>query len=108
MFGQTLRRAHVALCAVALIVGGSASTAFASSGESFEAALPAENATSPAVLDALILRPLGLQMLVVGAVLFVPAAAVTAITRPHEIGKPFNALIVAPARYVWVDPIGKH
>jgi hypothetical protein len=30
------------------------------------------------------------------------------ITRPHEIGIPFNDLVVRPAKYLWVDPLGGH
>ena len=109
MSGHTLRRVVAALCAAALIVAGSAGAGFAAeTADSFEASLPAENATSPAVLDVLILRPLGIGMLAVGTALAVPATVLTAITRPKEIYKPIQTLIVAPARYVWVDPIGKH
>lgn len=62
---------------------------------------------SPAV-DALFLRPLGMLTLLTGVALCVPATLMAAITRPTEISKPFRELIVEPARYVWVDPLGEH
>ena len=115
MFGHTklggasrIRRAAVALCAIAAIVTGGASAGFAAYDDAWEAKLPAENATSDPVADALFLRPLGFAALVTGTALFVPAGAMTLITRPHEIGKTFQSLIVAPARYVWADGLGKH
>jgi hypothetical protein len=40
--------------------------------------------------------------------LFIVSVPLVAITRPHEIGEPFDALVVAPAKYIWVDPIGTH
>jgi hypothetical protein len=112
MFGLTqqcgesrLRRAVAALCAVVMIAG-LAGPAF---GESeFQSQLPEENATSHPVVDLLFLRPLGMAALATGASLFVPAAIITLMTRPHEISKPFGHLVVAPARYVWVDGLGKH
>ncbi|MCA9509306.1 MAG: hypothetical protein R3E88_11605 [Myxococcota bacterium] len=74
----------------------------------WEAAMPADVAASDPSADALFLRPLGLAALVMGVALFVPAAAITLVTRPHEIGKPLQGLVIAPARYVWADGLGKH
>lgn len=108
MTNNTLRRGFVALCTVALIVAGGAGASFANSDASYEAALPAENATSPVWFDVLILRPIGLAILVDGILLFVPAAIVTGITRPQEMGSVFESLVVAPARYVWSDGLGEH
>jgi hypothetical protein len=66
-------------------------------------------ATVPVVLDAMVLRPVGLVMTVVGAALFaVPVAPVLALTRPTDMGKPFRVLVVGPARYTFVDPLGLH
>ena len=111
MFGHTqergasrIRRAVAALCAVVMIAG-LAGPAFANE---FESQLPAENASSHPVTDVLFLRPLGFVAFIGGVSLFVPAAAITLMTRPQEIDKPFSWLIVAPARYVWVDGLGKH
>ena len=108
MTGQTLRRALAVFCTALMIVAGAAGTSVAETADSYEASLPAENATSPVVVDVMLLRPLGLVALAGGTALFVPVAAMTAITRPHEIAKPFNTLIVGPARYVWADGLGKH
>jgi hypothetical protein len=62
----------------------------------------------PVIFDAVILRPVGLIMTAVGAVGFCLVAPFMAITRPTDLGKPFSALVVAPARYTWVDRLGTH
>jgi len=105
---QTLRRFSAALCTVALLVVGGAGTSLADSRDSYEAALPVENSTSPVVLDVLVLRPAGLLVFATGTALFVPAALYTLVTRPTEISRPFEALVAAPARYVWADGLGEH
>ena len=69
---------------------------------------PGEDGSVNPVLDALILRPLGFMTLAAGIALFVPAAAITLITRPMDVGKPFKVLVMRPAKYVWVDPLGHH
>jgi len=94
-----------ALCALVMIAG-LADPAFA--GSEYESRLPEENATSNPAVDALFLRPLGLVALASGVALFVPVAAITLITRPQQIDEPFGWLVVAPARYVWVDGLGEH
>jgi len=106
MTAHRMRRPIAALCTI-LFVASAAGQALAFD-DAFEAQLPDENATSSPVLDALILRPLGLVSLVGGVALFVPAAVLTAITRPTDIGKPFSLLVAEPAKYVWVDPLGEH
>jgi hypothetical protein len=58
--------------------------------------------------DIFVMRPLGLVMLGVGTALFIPAAGLTAITRPKEIRVPYNILVREPARFVFVDPIASH
>lgn len=68
----------------------------------------ADAANAPVAVDALILRPAGLLSLVVGTGLFLVVAPIVLVTRPHEIGKPFDSLVAGPARYVWVDPLGAH
>ncbi len=70
----------------------------------------AERASSvPVVFDALVLRPVGLVMTLVGSAIFlVPVAPVMAVTRPTDMGRPFQQLVVAPARYTFVDPLGLH
>jgi hypothetical protein len=63
---------------------------------------------TPAILDAMVLRPIGLVLTVGGAALFVPAGAFTALTRPTNIGKPFHSLVAVPFRYTFLDPLGEH
>jgi len=70
---------------------------------------PADDATSPAAFDLLILRPIGIVGAAVSAALFiVPVAPLTLITRPMDIGRPFDKMIVQPGRYVLVDKLGEH
>lgn len=66
----------------------------------------AANATP--VVDVMLLRPAGFVSLVVGTGLFVAISPIVLVTRPHEIGKPFKSLVVRPAKYLWVDPLGGH
>lgn len=68
----------------------------------------ADAANAPAAVDVLLLRPVGFVSLVVGSALFLVSAPMVLITRPHEIGTPFKDLVVRPAKYLWVDPIGGH
>lgn len=66
-------------------------------------------ASVPILIDALLLRPMGLVMTAVGTALFVvPVAPFVALTRPTDLGKPFQKLVVVPARYTFVDPLGLH
>ena len=65
-------------------------------------------ANASPVLDVMLLRPAGFVSLVVGAGLMVALTPLVLITRPTEIGKPFEQLVVKPARFLWVDPIGGH
>lgn len=65
-------------------------------------------ANAPAAVDVMVLRPAGFISLVVGTGLFLAVSPIVLITRPHEIGTPFNDLVVAPAKYLWSDPIGEH
>jgi ABC-type transport system involved in cytochrome c biogenesis permease subunit len=64
--------------------------------------------TVPVLLDALFLRPVGMVVTAFGAVTFCAIAPIMAITRPTDIGKPFRSLVMGPARYTWVDPLGYH
>jgi len=65
-------------------------------------------ANAPTVVDVLILRPAGFVSLVIGTALFLVSAPIVLITRPHEIGSPFKQLVIRPAKYIWVDPLGGH
>jgi len=62
---------------------------------------------SPTV-DVLLLRPVAFVSLIAGTGLFLISAPIVLITRPHEIGKPFDRLVAEPARYIWMDPLGTH
>ncbi len=63
----------------------------------------------PVVLDVLLLRPIGLAMTFAGAALYAfPVAPLTAMTRPSDLAKPFKLLVVVPAKYTFVDPLGLH
>ena len=66
-------------------------------------------ASVPILIDAIFLRPVGLVVTALGAALFVvPVAPIVALTRPTDLGKPFQLLVVTPARYTFVDPLGLH
>lgn len=100
-----IRRLSAALVACAAIVA-LAAPASAQSGTLNNAD---REAAVPPLFDALVLRPVGLVMTVVGTAIFVvPVAPVMAVTRPTDMGKPFQQLVVAPARYTFVDPLGLH
>jgi hypothetical protein len=63
---------------------------------------------APILVDAGLLRPMGIFMTVAGVALMAPVGLFTLVTRPTEIGKPWHELVVKPARFTWVDPIGSH
>ena len=100
-----LRKFLAAFCVLALLVGVTA-PAYSSS-DRMTAMMEGTDPVSP-VFDVLVLRPLGLVTLIGGFVIFVVTSPITLITRPHEIGRPFDRLVVSPAKYVWVDPLGSH
>jgi len=59
--------------------------------------------------DLMFLRPIGIGALAVGTVLFVvPVVPIALITRPDGLGMAFQRMVVAPAKYVWADPLGGH
>jgi hypothetical protein len=62
----------------------------------------------PVLFDALILRPVGMLVTAAGTAGFCMIAPIMAITRPTDMGKPFRALVIRPARFTWVDPLGHH
>lgn len=100
-----LRRFVAASCALVLLLGVAA-PAYSSS-ESMRSMMAGSDPVSPAV-DVLLLRPVAFVTLVGGTALFLAALPFIAITRPHEIGEPFDALVAEPARYIWMDPLGTH
>ncbi len=68
----------------------------------------AEAAKAPVVFDVLVMRPVGFVTLVLGASLFAVALPFIAVTRPTDIGKPFDQLVVKPAKFLWSDSLGSH
>jgi hypothetical protein len=63
---------------------------------------------SPPMVDVLLMRPLGLLMLGVSVGIYIPAAAITAMTRWSELDTTTEMLVREPARFVFVDPLGSH
>jgi hypothetical protein len=102
---QTARLFTAALVATAMLIGSVGPAA----GAAYEdQGLEATKKETPILLDALILRPVGLALTAVGTALFVPAAAVVGATRPTDVGKPFQMLVANPFRYTFMDPLGQH
>ncbi len=98
------RRAAAAACAALLILAGAAPSWSADLYED-----PAQQETTPPMFDLLVLRPVGIVSAGISALLFiVPVAPFTLLTKPSQIGKPFRKMVVEPARFVVVDPLGKH
>ena len=64
-----------------------------------------EDRPSP-VLDAVVLRPLGVFATVVGTGTFLFASPIFLITRPQDIDEPFKALVARPAWWTWGRPLG--
>jgi len=62
----------------------------------------------PILVDAMVLRPVGLAMTAVGTALAPLPMVIVGITHPPDILKPFNALVMAPARFTFADPLGQH
>ena len=63
----------------------------------------------PVVVDALLLRPIGLLMTAGGLVLYAfPVLPIVALTRPTDMFKPLGPLVAAPAKYTFSDPLGYH
>ena len=70
---------------------------------------PAEERSVNVVFDAVILRPLGLAVTIGGALTYgVLVAPFVAMTRPTELGTPLEPLVLRPARYTFIDPLGEH
>lgn len=97
-----IRRSIAATTAALLLSAAAATPSLAESNFRDDAA----NA-SPA-LDVMLLRPAAFLSLAVGVGLMVALTPLVLITRPTEIDKPFDQLVVKPARFLWVDPIGGH
>ncbi|MCH7645530.1 MAG: hypothetical protein IH974_11950 [Myxococcales bacterium] len=63
----------------------------------------------PVVMDVIPFRfPLGIIATATGFVLWVVTTPIQAITRPTDMHKTFKTLVINPARFTWVDPLGHH
>jgi len=96
-----IRRTLAALVALSLLCMAGATHAS-------EISMEEEAAKTPVAWDALIMRPLGLVALGLGTAFFAASTPIVAITRPGDIGKVGQVLVVRPAKYVWADPLGTH
>jgi hypothetical protein len=67
-----------------------------------------EGSHAGVAFDLIFMRPVGMIGLGIGALMWLPAAAMTAAVQPTEIHKPTEVLIMKPFRYVFSDPIGSH
>ncbi len=61
----------------------------------------------PIGLDVGVMRPVGIIATIGGAAVMVPVGLFTLVTRPSEIGKPFDAIVGGPARFTWKRPLGE-
>lgn len=68
----------------------------------------AADTSVPVILDALTMRPLGFAAMCVGFVWWTLNTPIMAITRPTDMHKSFKSMVILPARYTFVDPIGYH
>ena len=62
----------------------------------------------PVVFDAFLMRPLGLITTALGCTLWAMSTPILAITRPTDMHKTFKSLVINPARFTFVDPLGTH
>ena len=61
----------------------------------------------PIGLDVGVMRPVGIIATLGGCAVMVPVGLFTLMTRPSEIGKPFDAIVGGPARFTWKRPLGE-
>lgn len=98
--------AGLAICG--LLAAPMASLAASMSTSAAAAADEREAIPAPPMMDLLLLRPLGMLALATGAMLWVPAAGITAMTRPQELGVTTEDLVMKPLRFVFMDALGTH
>ena len=65
-----------------------------------------EEASTPVVFDTFVMKPLGVVTFLGGVCAFTASLPIVAVTRPQDIGIPFEALVGRPARFVWGERIG--
>ena len=95
--------ATLAVCALLAVSAAPASAA------EFATNRPAQERSVNVLFDAFVLRPLGMVVTISGAVAYgAIIAPLVAMTRPSDIGKPLEPLVLRPARYTFVDPLGEH
>lgn len=92
------------LFASALLIVSTAAPAAADATSS--RGLSADMARPSPVIDAIVLRPLGILATAVGTMGFVMASPIFLVTRPQEIDEPFKALVAHPAWWTWGRPLG--
>lgn len=61
----------------------------------------------PVVMDVTF-RALGIPLTAFGFLFWVASTPIQAITRPTDMHKTFKTLVINPARFTWVDPLGHH
>jgi len=96
-----MRRKICAMIAAIALLGTLSAPAFAEL-DTLEA-----ETTTP-VVDALLMRPLGLVGLAASAFLWVPVEAVQLAVDHTKWRDPVDAMLVAPYEFVFVDPLGSH
>jgi len=100
---RCLHRVSAVLIAVALFLIQVVPAA-AASGQDLE-----NRGKTNLVADAMILRPLGLVAIGVGAAVWaVGVAPFVAITRPTQLDESMDYLIMRPVKYTFADPLGHH
>jgi hypothetical protein len=97
-------RVHAAALTAAALVLASAAPALAYKDQGLSAA----EKHVPVMIDALVLRPLGLVFTIGGAALAVVPTAFVVITRPTDVMKPLEYMVAKPFRYTFMDPLGEH
>ena len=100
-----LRHLRTLLAALAVIglLAAPATTAFAGSNIG-----TIESEKSPAMVDLMLMRPLGLVALVVSGAVWVPVQGFTMLVRWQDRQKPIDYMLKGPAEFVFVDPLGEH
>jgi hypothetical protein len=61
----------------------------------------------PPMFDLLVMRPLSFSTLLVGTALFIPAAPITLLTTPADIGTVARILVLDPARFTFGRRLGE-
>jgi hypothetical protein len=92
-------RALVLLFATAFLFAGSPAAAE-------KARFNADEDRPSPVLDAVVLRPLGVAATLIGTTVFVFTSPIFLVTRPQDIDEPFKALVARPAWWTWGRPLG--